>query len=384
MTVLSDVTSFSMNRLLQVALLAVFASLAPAHAQEGANLRGDSAQSRKRLTEAEKKLIAGHPADAIDELQRVLDESGDDFIAVDGKQYRTARSIVQGLLARIPVGALKAYRDRIDDPARQLLAAAKRTRDPAPLWQLLDRYFVSRPAEEGILLLGDLLFERGQFRAAERMWRRLLPDAGADIIYPGAQTDRAAVRARIVLAIVFQRDLDRARTELNDFKAKHASAVGTLANRTGPLAETLQGILDHPPGLSLPANSGMDWPTFAGGVDRSGRVAARLSGEWPARPTWERILPEAKRHSDLPFGQSARPPFCHPVIVDGHVFVTDARSSLVVRPHHRNSQWGAHSHRAARVRENSRSLPNIERVPRSALHSRWACQHQSAGKSKGG
>src|SRR5262249_36988928 len=161
-----------------------------------------------------------------------------------------------GLLARIPLDALRGYQNRIDDPAQKLLTTAKQTNDPAPLWQLLDRYFVSRPADEGILLLGDILFERGQFQAAERLWRHLLPDAGADLIYPGSRSDLAAVRARIVLAIIFQHDLDRARTEFAAFKTRHADATGTLAGKTGLLVNVLQHFLDHPPKLSLPANSG--------------------------------------------------------------------------------------------------------------------------------
>jgi hypothetical protein len=172
----------------------------PAEGQEGANLRGDSAQTRKRLAEAEQKLLAGKHADAADDLQRILDEAGDELVTVDGKQYRAARWIAHGILARLPESALKNYQDRIDEPARKLLTAAKRTNDPGPVWQLLDRYFVSRPADEGLLFLGDLLFERGEFRAAERTWRRLLPDGGADITYPGSRSDPAAVPATPVRA----------------------------------------------------------------------------------------------------------------------------------------------------------------------------------------
>src|SRR5947209_7754301 len=156
-------------------------------APDPAVLRGDSTQTRKRLAEAEQKLIGGKAADAADDLQRLLDESADDLITLDGKQYRSARWVAHALLAKLPPDVLKAYQDRIDQPAKKLLDQAKQTRDPRPLWQLLDRYFVSRPTDEALLLLGDLLFERGEFRAAENAWRRLLPDAGAEIVYPGSK-----------------------------------------------------------------------------------------------------------------------------------------------------------------------------------------------------
>lgn len=309
-------------------ILGVLVLTQPAAGQEGANLRGDSAQTRKRLAEAEQKLLAGKHADAADDLQRILDEAGDELITVDGKQYRAARWIAHGILARLPETALKNYQDRIDEPASKLLAAAKRTNDPGPLWQLLDRYYASRPADEGLLFLGDLLFERGEFRAAERTWRRLLPDSGADITYPASRSDPAAVRARIVLAIIFQGDLDRAARELTTFRKRHPGANGPLAGKTGPFAEILQGILENPPGVSPPANPGSSWPAFGAGPDRSGRVLARLSGEWPSKPTWTQEFKSGERHDRATTGPPQRPPFSHPVVLREHVFVTDGSRIL--------------------------------------------------------
>ena len=142
--------------------------------------------------------------------------------------------------------ALKSYQDRIDDPARKLLAAAKRTNDTAPLWDLLDRYFVSRPADEGLLLLGDLLFERGEYRAAERMWQRLLPDGGADLVYPGSRLDPAVVRARIVLAIIYQNDLERAARDLIAFRKRHpARAAHSPGKPADSLTLSRAGSITH-------------------------------------------------------------------------------------------------------------------------------------------
>ena len=182
-------------------------SFVAAQVPDSAHLVGDSTQTRKRLAEAEQKLIAGRATDAIDDLQRVLDEAGDEFVSIDGKHYRVARWVAHGILAKLPPLTLKSYQDRIDTPARKLLDTGKRTRDTEPLWLLLDRYFVSRPASEGIVLLGDLLFERGEFRAAERIWCRLLPNAAADIVYPNTKVDLAAIQARMILAAIFQGEL---------------------------------------------------------------------------------------------------------------------------------------------------------------------------------
>src|SRR5688572_16743044 len=72
-----------MNRAVRataITLVLLPASLASAQpgtppAPEPATLRGDSTQTRKRLAEAEQKIIGGKAADAADDLQRLLDES---------------------------------------------------------------------------------------------------------------------------------------------------------------------------------------------------------------------------------------------------------------------------------------------------------------------
>jgi outer membrane protein assembly factor BamB len=296
-------------------------ALAQPPAPDPANLRGDSGQTRKRLAEADKKLEAGKAADAVDALQRILDDASDDLVSIDGKQYRPARWVAHQVLAKLPADTLKGYQDRIDEPARKLLDAGKKTRDPAPLWQLLDRYFVSRPSDEGLLLLGDLLFEKGEFRAAERLWRRLLPDAGADVVYPNSKADPAAVRARLVLAAIFAGDTERAKSDLAAFKQQHAGAKGRFAGKDGPYADALQTYLDARPRIPPTANSGTEWPTFGGAPNRSGRVAS-IESYWPTLPL-RKDFPADDRPPAAPSGPPRRPPLGHPVVVNGQVFVTD-------------------------------------------------------------
>ncbi|HSQ55426.1 MAG TPA: hypothetical protein VLM40_06745, partial [Gemmata sp.] len=276
------------HRLALAALLFMAAPVAVAQRPdpEPANLRGDSGQTRKRLTEAEKKLQDGHAADAVAVLQQILDEAGDDLVAIDSKQHRPARWLAQQLLARLPADTLSGYRDRIEAPARKLLEAGKTARDPRPLWQLLDRYFVSRPADEGLLLLGDILFEKGEFHTAGLLWRRLLPDADADVVYPDSRIDPSAVCARLVLAAIFAGDLGRARSELGLLKQKYPHAKGYIAGKDAPYASTLQSILDSPPRIPLRANRGADWPTFGGGPDRSARVGGTIPNQWVRVPAW--------------------------------------------------------------------------------------------------
>jgi outer membrane protein assembly factor BamB len=290
-------------------------------APEPATLRGESTQTRKRLAEAEQKLLSGKAADAADDLQRLLDESGDDLVALEGGEFRAARWVAHSLLARLPPAALNTYQDRIEQPAKKLLDQAKRDRDPRPLWQLLDRYFVSRPAGEALLLLGDLLFERGEFREAEQTWRRLLPDAGADVAYPNSKADPALVRARVALALIFGHDLARAKAEVAALKAKHPGASGTLAGKTGPLADTLQAFLDAPPKLPPDATAGAAWPTFGGDPGRTARVPGGIPAAWPGRPSWRADIPDDGNRQRLALVPPLRPPFGYPAVAGGEVFV---------------------------------------------------------------
>jgi hypothetical protein len=98
---------------------------------EAATVRGESQQTRKRLSEIEQQIRGGKAADLTDELQRILDESADDLISVDSRHYAPARQYVHRFLTQLPPAALASYRDRIQEPARRLLLQGGTARDPA-------------------------------------------------------------------------------------------------------------------------------------------------------------------------------------------------------------------------------------------------------------
>lgn len=289
-------------------------------------LRGQSDQTAKRLQETQRKLLDGKAAEALEQLQRVLDEAGDDLVPTDAArtQFRPARQIVQRMLTQLPPDVLRTYRDRVDAPAKKLLDAAKKDRDPRPLFAILDRYLVSRPGEEALLLLGELAFERGEFRAAEGYWRRLLPNA-VEASYPDPRGDPAAVRARVALAVIFQIDAVRAHREVEQFKKDFPKAAGRLAGKEGLYAETLAGLLTQPPVLIADRGDGA-WTGFAGGPDRSGKVSGRLPRFWPGVPTWKSPIRGdlGEATGALPKIGSVRSMAFHPVVQNGVVYLADA------------------------------------------------------------
>lgn len=309
------------------ALLVFAPALSAQSSGPSARLRGETeaATTRKRLSEAQQKLRAGQATEAADELQRILDESGDDLVLVQNNHFQPARRLVQQYLAALPAETLKAFQNRLEEPAKKLLDAGRRDRDPAPLRQLLGRYFISRPAEAAILLLGELLFERGDFRAAEQIWRLLLPGGNPEeLSYPGPKTDPALVKAKLLQAAIFAGDLDRAKTDLANYSKEHPKASGRLAGADGPFAATLAKLLATPP---LPRDGGgsMGWTTFAGNPSRDGALGQplpRILGE-PWRSPFPRQAGDKLNYRPASFPAVKSLAF-HPVVLDGRAYIAEA------------------------------------------------------------
>ena len=317
--------------MIRTALFVSLLTVSPLAAQSSgpsARLRGETeaATTRKRLSEAQQKLRAGQATEAADEFQRILDESGDDLVPVQGNHFQPARKLVQQYLAALPAETLTAFQNRLEEPAKKLLDVARRDRDPAPLRQLLGRYFISRPAEPAILLLGELLFERGDFRAAEQTWRLLLPASTAEeLSYPNPKADPALVRAKLVQAAIFAGDLTRAKSELANYEKLHPKSSGRLAGIDGPFAATLAKLLAAPPALRTSGGPG-GWTTFAGNASRDGALGEALP-RLPSEPTWRTPLPRQAgdklsfRPASFPAAKSLA---FHPVVLDGRAYVAEA------------------------------------------------------------
>ncbi len=313
------------RRLILIVLLLV---AAPAVAQpvNATRLRGEAeaVRTRKRLTEARQKLTDNKPAEAADDLQKILDESGDDLVAVKDGQFVPARRLVQQYLAALPANALATFRRRIDEPARKLLDAGRSARDPRPLTELLERYFVSRPAEDALLLLGELAFERGDFPAAEKHWRKLLADDSEEMKYPEPKTDPAGVKARLVLCRLFAGDAAGAEADLAKFRTAHPKASGMLAGVNAPYADTLAKLIASKP--KVPSDAA-GWTTFAGNPARDGKPDAPLPRYWSGVRPWKEPIPREKKDQDRPNPASfaaAKTLALHPVVLGGFAYLADA------------------------------------------------------------
>jgi hypothetical protein len=170
-------------------------------------LAGESDRMARRLFEIDALLAAKQWPEAIQELQRIINENGDDLVPtgtikdgvlrLDHRHARQARWLCHERLAALPAEALELYRRRVDPQARQWLDDGRANRDPLVLQKLLDEAFCSSVAAEALDLLGDLAFERGTLGEAERRWR-LLEKAAAS-----PRVDIAQVRAKRLLVRLF-------------------------------------------------------------------------------------------------------------------------------------------------------------------------------------
>ncbi|MFN4259907.1 MAG: PQQ-binding-like beta-propeller repeat protein [Gemmataceae bacterium] len=307
-----------------------------------------------RLDNAQQLAEQGQWAEAIQEYQNLVDQSGSALARTGDGHYLSVRRLCQQRLAALPPEALALYRQRVDEQARPLFDEATRQRDHAALRRLVERFFCSRPAEAALDLLGDLAFERGEFTEAERWWRYLArpaseavqepdqpaPASGRDLLYPDPRRAPALPRAKQILALLFRGETPRAAIELAAFRRLHAAAQGHLVGQTGNLAAILQALLDQRTQGKSPSAPLTDWPTFAGDASRSWIIEAapNLAGFDPF-PRHVRLDGHMERFAEVlikvddpprrvepepSYLEAARALAYHPVVSQGKVVFADA------------------------------------------------------------
>jgi outer membrane protein assembly factor BamB len=312
-------------------------------------------QTAKRLAEAEKRVSEEKWPEAVDAYVRLLSDAADELVSLDRRHCISVRRLCHLRLAALPPAALRLYRGRVEAQAKRLLDQAVASHDVPLLRRLVDESFCSRPTEKALDLLGDLAFEKGDMEAALRWWRMLARPASAeqnkepkekrekqpaaeefidvpslDLVYPDTSGDIAGVRAKQILALLFQSKRDKAVEEWQAFQKLHSGARGHLAGRDGDYAEILRSLIDRAETLKPPPLEEA-WPTFAGAPtrnhllawteDRLVRLGQGLTPDWPVE------LPDAHPRRQRPAnGEIPRPyraPDYYPVIAGKLVLLAD-------------------------------------------------------------
>ncbi len=166
--------------LLPTALLFLLVLRPSAGAQEPANtppLPGESAGTGRRIEAADRLAEKRQFAEALEEYVHILEEAGNDLVAVTPQQSVRAGTLCQIRIAALPAANLTAYRTRLENQAKKWLDQGSTARDERLLLRVVEEAFVSRSAEKALEMLGDLAFERGEFAVASQWWTILAPGA---------------------------------------------------------------------------------------------------------------------------------------------------------------------------------------------------------------
>jgi outer membrane protein assembly factor BamB len=187
--------------------------------------------------------------------------------AGNGFYVPTTDRILSALLSLPPDGR-QAYRLFNDARAQQLLDQAATSPDEVgALRNVVGRYFITSIGDKAADRLGDALFERGDFNAAERSWRLVIdsfPDTTLSI--PLLQTKRVIALTRASdgpAADAIAANLDPAVTV---HLAGRESKIGdVLASLKSAVESAKPGAMIHSssvvelPGMAQPAGKGPIW-----------------------------------------------------------------------------------------------------------------------------
>jgi outer membrane protein assembly factor BamB len=312
------------------------------------NLIGESDRTARRLAQADELVAEGKQAEALDAYMQIINDAGDDLIPQGPHWSIQVRRLCFQRIVKQPE-ALRLYRDRVDIQARQWFEKAQSARDVPGLRKVVDDAFCSSWAAAALDLLGDLAFERGEFAMAQLYWSMLGQPASwgtaknrnsQELVFPDPSTEVvASVRAKQIVADIFEGRLEEAYAETRAFESLHSTAQGHLCGQQGNYAKILESLIRDSMKLS-PVAVKDEWPTFAHDAGRGNRihrsegVLARLpqAGEptWSVRldtrqktaptgeamPAIDKIMAPAKESRGLAF---------YPVISGDRVFVADGR-----------------------------------------------------------
>lgn len=300
----------------------------------------------KTLETAREHIIEGQWDIAVSILQELIDSSGDKLVPVEPGRYSNTGDYCHLLISQFPQVGLEAYRNRVDDQAKEWFESGQRTLDEAPLLRIVDSAFNSSVGDDALWLLGELAFEQGRFALSRQYWSLLVPSAvhqrdNADpestengsaarpmlsyLTYPDPLIRREEVLARLVLCSIFEGDDVRANSELAVCRAEFPDATGVLAGRTGNLVEILAGVL-------LDSELWDDGKRFTraktapgGGLSRGGRAGPTPELQ---EMIWRQSIPRNRFHGPAarPALETEAPPAFFPLVEKDIVFVCAADS----------------------------------------------------------
>jgi hypothetical protein len=140
--------------------------------------------SRIHLERVQQFLDASQWSEAVTALRRVMDNAGENLIAVTDAgdrplvRYIPVRRYCQWLLSRwheTAPHALAQYRREVDEVARRWYEEAVERHDESQLREVARHFFVSSSGDDALMRLGEYALERGDYPMARLYWEQVSP-----------------------------------------------------------------------------------------------------------------------------------------------------------------------------------------------------------------
>lgn len=188
---------------------------------DGPTLKTDP-EAQQLLARAEQFVQEGRFDLATVLWQKVLDDSSDNLVSVDGRVYISLRRQVEARLAELPKPALQTYRVTADGEAQAVLSKFGTDKEEEALSEIVRRFFLSSFGDDAAYKLGCLALDRHDFVGASRMFSKVLEE------YPNPTIPKAELALRQAVAAARVGDKDTAKKFLNEIE----SATGPRPSRT--------------------------------------------------------------------------------------------------------------------------------------------------------
>jgi outer membrane protein assembly factor BamB len=265
--------------------------------------------------------------EAVETLRQVMETHGDRVIALGTGRYVSVREYCHAQIVAMPEPALELYRARVDPLAERWCREAVDAQDARLLQRVVDQFFASSWGDDALLALGDIALEQGAYSDARHAWERISPllrgpngrplwlalrtakseeqwrnlepalkereGPATWLAYRDTNLNLAAVRARLVLASIWEGSLRRAEIELEALRRLDPDAVGSLGGREVVLVDRLAAELAAASHWPAPSTKSR-WLTFAGSARRTQTLppAVRIAG-----PAWKSHIKLGEAHS---------------------------------------------------------------------------------------
>lgn len=185
---------------------------------------------------------------AVTRLLSLMDSSPDTFIEVESGRFVRCLDWGNQLIARFPEKGLATYRARVDARAASEFESAAAEEDDRKLRDVVDRFPHATTGAQSMMRLARQAWLEGDIEQARQIWERLLGMTSA-----GLSADvRTEILSSLILCSVAEHDLDRARSELDDFRMRFPRSEGRIGNVHGLLAELLSDEIESASDRVLP------------------------------------------------------------------------------------------------------------------------------------